>query len=148
MKILTGILGVMGAIVIYMVVKNNLTPNDLGVINGKLAKMPNKPNAVSSQTEEKEMKVEALDFKGNLNDSKNQLIKVIENYGNVKIIKNETNYIYVVFTTGIMKYHDDVEFYFDESKKLIQFRSASRIGYSDMGLNRDRYNKLREIYYK
>ncbi|MBZ9687198.1 DUF1499 domain-containing protein [Clostridium estertheticum] len=148
MKILTGVIGVMGAIVIYMVVKNNLTPNNLGVTNGKLAQMPNKPNAVSSQTEEKDKKVEPLEFKGNLNDSKQQMIKVIENYGNAKIVKNDTNYIYVVFTTGIMKYHDDVEFYFDESKKLIQIRSASRIGYSDMGLNRERYNKLRELYYK
>ncbi|MBU3144237.1 DUF1499 domain-containing protein [Clostridium sp. CF012] len=148
MKILTGVLGVMGAIVIYMLVKNNLTPNNLGVNNGKLAKMPNKPNAVSSQTEEKDKKVEALEFKGNLKNSKEQVIKAIEDYGNDKIIKNEANYIYVVFTTGIMKYHDDVEFYFDESKRLIQIRAASRIGYSDMGLNRERYNKLREVYYK
>lgn len=148
MKILIGVLGVMGAIVIYMAVKNNLTPNNLGVTNGKLAQMPNKPNAVSSQTEEKDKKVGALEFKGNLKDSKDKLIKAIENYGNAKIIKNESNYIYVVFTTGIMKYHDDVEFYFDESKKLIQIRSASRIGYSDMGLNKERYNKLSEIYYK
>ena len=148
MKILTGVLGVMGAIVIYMLVKNNLTPNNLGVNNGKLAKMPNKPNAVSSQTEEKDKKVEALEFKGNLKNSKDQVIKAIEDYGNDKIIKNEANYIYVVFTTGIMKYHDDVEFYFDESKRIIQIRSASRIGYSDMGLNRERYNKLREVYYK
>lgn len=148
MKILTGVICAMGAIVIYMVVKNNLTPNNLGINNGKLAQLPNKPNAVSSETEEKDKRVEALDFKGNLVDSKTQIIKAIENYGNAKIIKNKTNYIYVVFTTGIIKYHDDVEFYFDESKKLIQIRLASRIGYSDMGLNRERYNKLREDYYK
>lgn len=148
MKILAGVVGAMGAIVIYMVVKNNLTPNNLGVNNGQLAQMPNKPNAVSSQTEEKDKKVEALEFKGNLKDSKDQVVKAIENYGNAKIIKNESNYMYVVFTTGIMKYHDDVEFYFDELKKLIHIRSASRIGYSDMGLNRERYNKLKEFYYK
>ena len=148
MKILTGVIGLMGAIVIYMVVKNNLTPTNLGVTNGKLNKMPNKPNAVSSQTEEKDKKIDALEFKENLMNSKQQVIKAIDNYGNAKIIKNEINYLYVVFTTGIMKYHDDVEFYFDERKKLIQIRSASRIGYSDMGLNRERYNKLRELYYK
>lgn len=148
MKILTGVLGVIGVIIIYMFVKNNLSPNNLGVNDGMLAKMPKKPNAVSSQTEEKDKKVEALEFKENLVDSKKKVIKAIESYGNAKIIKNETNYIYVVFTTGIMKYHDDVEFYFDESKKLIQIRSASRIGYSDMGLNRERYNKIKEVYYK
>lgn len=148
MKILADVIGAMGAIVIYLVVKNNLTPSNLGINNGKLAQMPNKPNAVSSETEEKDKRIEALEFKGNLVDSKSQVIKAIESYGNAKIIKNETNYIYVVFTNGIIKYHDDVEFYFDESKKLIQIRSASRIGYSDMGLNRERYNKLRELYYK
>lgn len=148
MKRLTGVIAAMGVIVIYMVVRNNLTPKNLGVNNGKLSKMPNKPNGVSSQTDEKDKKVEALKFKANLESSKEQIIKTIENYGNAKVIKNENNYIYAVFATGKMKYHDDVEFYFDDSEKLIQFRSASRIGYSDMGLNRERYNKLREFYNK
>jgi len=143
---LNGVIIAMGAIVVYMVIKNNLTPKNLGVNNGKLSKMPNKPNAVSSQTDEKDKQIEAMEFKENLAGSKEHIIKAIEIYGNAKIIKNENNYIYAVFTTGKMKYHDDVEFYFDESEKLIHVRSASRIGYSDMGLNRERYNKLREIY--
>jgi len=147
MKILVGVLGAMGVIIIYMFVKNNLIPNNLGVNNGMLAKMPKTPNAVSSQTEEKDKSIEALEFRENLVNSKKRVIKAIESYGNAKIIKNETNYIYVIFTTGLMKYHDDVEFYFDESKKLIQIRSASRIGYSDMGLNRERYNKIKGVYY-
>jgi uncharacterized protein (DUF1499 family) len=143
---LSGVIIAMGVIVVYMVVKNNLTPKNLGVNNGKLSKMPNKPNAVSSQTNEKDKQIEAMEFKVNLAASKERIIKAIETYGNAKIITNENNYIYAVFTTGKMKYHDDVEFYFDESEKLIHVRSASRIGYSDMGLNRERYNKLREIY--
>jgi uncharacterized protein (DUF1499 family) len=145
---ISGVIVAMGVIVVYMVAKNNLTPKSLGVNNGKLAKMPNKPNAVSSQTDEKDKKVEALEFRENLNTSKGKVISAIESYGDAKIIKNENNYIYAVFTTGKMKYHDDVEFYFDENEKRIHFRSASRIGYSDMGLNRERYNKLKEVYYK
>lgn len=57
MKILSGVIGAMGVIAIYMLVKNDLTPKNLGVNNGKLANMPNKPNAVSSQTDEKEKKL-------------------------------------------------------------------------------------------
>jgi uncharacterized protein (DUF1499 family) len=148
LKILSGVVGVIGVIAIYMVVKNNVVPKNIGVENGELTQMPNKPNAVSSQTDEEDKKVEALEFIVNLEDSKEKLLKSIQNYGNAKIIKNEKNYVYAIFTTGKMKYHDDVEFYFDESAKLIHFRSASRIGYSDMGLNRERYNKLREFYYK
>jgi uncharacterized protein (DUF1499 family) len=148
MKILSGVVGVMGVIVIYMLVKNNSMPENLGINNGKLAKLSNKPNAVSSQTEEKDKRVEALKFKGNLENSKNEIYKAIETYGNVKTVKNDENYLYVIFTTGKMKYHDDVEFYFDEGEKLIHFRSSSRVGYSDLGLNRERYNKLKEFYYK
>ena len=93
MKILSEIICAIGIIVIYMLVKNNLTPKHLGVSNGKLAQMPRRPNAVSSQTDEKDKKVEALEFKDNLEESKNQIIKAIESYSNVKKIKNEKNYI-------------------------------------------------------
>lgn len=148
MKMLSGVVGVMGVIAIYMLVKNNSMPENLGINNGRLAKLSNKPNAVSSQTNEKDKRVEALKFKGNLENSKNEIYKAIENYGNAKTVRNEKNYLYVIFTTGKMKYHDDVEFYFDEREKLIQFRSSSRVGYSDLGLNRERYNKLKEFYYK
>ncbi|MCB2291068.1 DUF1499 domain-containing protein [Clostridium sp. CS001] len=148
MNRISGVVAAMGAIVVYMVLKNNISPRNLGANNGKLVKMPNKPSAVSSQTYEKDKKVAAMEFKGNLEASKEKVISTIESYGDAKIIKNENNYIYAVFTTGKMKFHDDVEFYFDESENLIHFRSASRIGYSDMGLNRERYNKLREAYYK
>lgn len=58
------------------------------------------------------------------------------------MIKDEKNYIHAVFKTGGMKFKDDAEFYFDERNKLIHFRSASRVGYSDIGLNRKRYNKI------
>lgn len=41
-----------------------------------------------------------------------------------------------------------VEFYFDKEKELIHFKSGSRIGYSDMGLNKERYEKIRKMYYE
>jgi uncharacterized protein (DUF1499 family) len=148
MKILSGVVGVMGVMVIYMLVKNNSMPENLGINNGKLAKLSNKPNAVSSQTDDRDKRVDALKLKGNLENSKKEIYKTIENYGNATIVRNEKNYLYVVFTTGKMKYHDDVEFYFDESEELIHFRSSSRVGYSDLGLNRERYKKLKEFYYK
>ena len=111
---LSGVIIAMGAIVVYMVVKNNLTPKNLGVNNGKLSKMPNKPNAVSSQTDVKDKQFEAMEFKENLESSKEHIIKAIETYGNAKIIKNEKNYIYAVFTTGKMKYYDDVEYMWND----------------------------------
>lgn len=80
MKILSGVVGVIGVIAIYMVVKNNVVPKNIGVENGELTKMPNKPNAVSSQTDEEDKKVEALEFIVNLEDSKERYNKLSEFY--------------------------------------------------------------------
>ena len=60
-----------------------------------------------------------------------------------KIIKKDSNYLHVEFKTKIMGFVDDVEFYFPE-EKLIQIRSASRIGRSDFGVNRKRMESIRK----
>jgi uncharacterized protein (DUF1499 family) len=36
-----------------------------------------------------------------------------------------------------------VEFWFDENAKVIHVRSASRIGHSDLGVNRERVDEIR-----
>jgi uncharacterized protein (DUF1499 family) len=145
-------LQIVGALVIVVlslgVIKNNKTPNGLGANNGNLAELSKKPNNVSSQTDDKEKYVEPLNFIDDLTNSKSKVIGILDEYPGAKIIKNEDNYIYAIFTTGTMKYKDDVEFYFDENSNVIHYRSASRIGYSDMGLNRERYNAIAQKYYK
>lgn len=146
LKILTGL----GILIIFgivsMIVNNNIKPKNLGVQEGKLAEMPNSPNAVSSQTREVDKRVEPLLFKGTLEESKKNIENIIKEFEGAKIITNEKNYIHVVFSTKIMKYKDDVEFFFDESSKIIEFRSASRIGKSDLGMNRKRYEAIKELY--
>lgn len=125
--------------------KNTKTPRFLGHRNGQLYKVPKSPNAVSSQTKVENKKVEALNFIGTLKESKKKIKEIIKNY-DAKIIKEEDNYLHIVFTTGLMKYKDDVEFYFNEKDKKIDYRSESRLGYSDMGLNRKRYQEIKNKY--
>lgn len=139
-------LTILTLLIIFMFIKNNITPKNMGVRDGKLAKMPNSPNAVSSQTDIENKKVEPLKFSGDLQATRSKIIKIVNNYEGTDIIINEKNYIYAVFTTGGMKFKDDVEFYFDEDRKLIHFRSASRVGYSDMGLNKKRFNEIQKYY--
>jgi uncharacterized protein (DUF1499 family) len=131
--------------VVPMVVGNNSAPS-LGVNDGKLSPMPKKPNAVSSQTEDQEKYVEPFPFKSDLETTKKAILESIKKYGGYEVVKDEPTYLRVMFTTGKMKYHDDAEFYFDEAQKVVHFRSSSRIGYSDMGLNRERYSKLFDDY--
>ena len=56
---------------------------------------------------------------------------------------SSTTYIHAVYTTPIMRYRDDVEFLLRTNENEIAIRSASRVGYSDMGLNRDRIEAIR-----
>lgn len=145
MKILIAIVSLIVLLVLSMVVKNIKTPSGLGVSQGKLAPMPKSPNAVSSQSDDPEKKVSPIAFKGNLNESKEVIKRALEAYGNIIIVTEEGNYIHAVSTTSTMKYHDDLEFYFDEKSAIIHYRSASRVGYSDRGLNRERYDRLIEL---
>lgn len=134
------------AVITFIFMKNNITPSNLGVVDGRLSAMPNSPNAVSSQTDVEDKKVEPLEFEGNLNESNTKIINIINSYANSKIITQSDNYIHIVFQTSSMHFKDDVEFYFDTKNKLIHFRSASRLGYSDMGVNKERYNEIKLKY--
>ncbi|SET34895.1 Protein of unknown function [Nitrosospira multiformis] len=59
-------------------------------------------------------------------------------------MRREPRYTYAQFTTRIVKYVDDVEFWLDPEVKVIQVRSASRLGKSDLGVNRKHIESVRE----
>ncbi len=147
MRMILKIIGVVVLVMLAMMIfKNFQTPKNIGVNKGKLAEVPDSPNAVSTQTTVIEKQVLPLAFSGTLEVSKEKIKAAIEAYGGGKIVKDEATYLYVVFTTGKMQYKDDAEFYFDEETQAIHFRSASRVGYSDMGLNKERYETLSKLY--
>ena len=125
--------------------QNAQVPN-LGVNNGKLAEISSKPNNVSSQTDDENKKVATMPFKNNQSETMVAIKKAVEQFGGGKIEKESDDYLYIIFTTSLMKYHDDVEFWLDAKNGVVHFRSASRAGHSDMGLNRQRWEKLNELY--
>jgi uncharacterized protein (DUF1499 family) len=118
----------------------------LGVTNGKLADLPQSPNAVSSQTSQSAKQVEALPLKGSAVETKAAIIDCLAKMGGNKIAEQADDYISAVFTTRLFRFKDDVEFYIDADEGQVHFRSASRVGYSDMGANRKRYQAFKELY--
>ncbi|TGL37793.1 DUF1499 domain-containing protein [Leptospira perdikensis] len=115
-------------------------PSYLGVKSERLADCPATPNCISSFAEptDKEHYRAAVPYKKNLKDAFAILKLKLEQSPRTKIIQENPNYIYTEFTSRLMRYVDDVEFYFDEKNKLLHFRSASRLGKSDLGVNRSR----------
>ncbi|WP_413283295.1 DUF1499 domain-containing protein [Vibrio sp. MA40-2] len=138
-------LTLIAALIIFMIYKNNTTPSYLGLHGSKLAPMPSTPNAVSSQTEDSEKSVEPLSFV-TTEEAKKKVKRVLAQLPSNVVQLEQQDYLHVVFTTDTMRYKDDVELYFDQEQKLLHYRSQSRVGYSDKGLNRARYEQFAKLY--
>ena len=69
-----------------------------------------------------------------------------ETYGGATLEKSKSNYLHYTFKTKRGGFIDDVEFYFDEKNQVVEFRSASRLGYGDLGANKRRMKKLYSLY--
>lgn len=123
-------------------------PNNLGVKDGKLAACPASPNCVSSQAADgdAEHKIAPLSFTTDPANAMTQLVNVVKNMERTQIIESRDDYLYAEFSTRLMGFIDDVEFYLDPAAKVIHVRSASRLGQSDLGLNRKRVEEIRQKF--
>ena len=123
-------------------------PTNIGVKEGKLSPCPSSPNCVSSQSvaDDKEHYIRPLGYSGSRDEAKATLISVIVSMKRTKIITVTDDYIHAEFTSRIFRFVDDVEFYVDDTTKTIHVRSASRLGKSDLGVNRKRIETIRELF--
>ncbi|MEC4893076.1 MAG: DUF1499 domain-containing protein [Oscillatoria sp. PMC 1051.18] len=113
-------------------------PKNLGVKDGKLAACPNSPNCVNSQSSDKEHQIEPLPY-----IEIATIKQIVEGMERTNIIEVTDTYLYAEFTSQLMGFVDDVEFYRDDSAKVVHVRSASRLGKSDLGVNRKRIEAIR-----
>ncbi|MBD2678334.1 MULTISPECIES: DUF1499 domain-containing protein [Nostoc] len=118
-------------------------PSNLGVSNGQLAPCPNSPNCVSSQSADVLHKIAPLTFTSTPEQAIANLKKIIESLPRTKIITESQDYLYAEFKSALLGFVDDVEFYLDRNANVIQVRSASRLGQSDLGVNRKRIETIR-----
>lgn len=114
-------------------------PTNLGVKAGKLTPCPNTPNCVSSQSSDPEHAIEPLPY-AQIADLK----RVVKNMERTTIIEETENYLYAEFKSKLMGFVDDVEFHKDDINQVIHVRSASRLGKSDLGVNRKRVEAIRQ----
>lgn len=122
-------------------------PKNLGVKNGQLKKCPQTPNCVSSQSKDVTHKVDPLTYNSSRKEAFNRLKAILKETNNAEIIEMKPQYLYSQFTSRIMGFVDDVEFYLPLQEKMIHVRSASRIGESDLGVNRRRIERIREQFH-
>ncbi|SBS32881.1 hypothetical protein MSP8886_02581 [Marinomonas spartinae] len=129
---------------------NNQMPDDLGMTAGLFKSCPTSPNCVSSQAEktDKVHYTDPIPYTGNRKDVQLAIESYFLKKGNADIVTSRLGYVHLEVKSALIGYIDDVEFYLPESKKVIEVRSASRVGYSDMGVNRKRIQQLRAFLAK
>ena len=113
---------------------------------GALLPLPNKPNCVSTQTDQKKKRMRPLPFKGTLTATHQRLEEILHLMDRTTIKTSESDYLHAVVKSKVLRFKDDVEFLLDEQSRLVHFRSASRTGYSDLGVNQKRMEEISQLY--
>jgi uncharacterized protein (DUF1499 family) len=123
-------------------------PKRVGLIDGKFHPCPKSPNCVSTQSSDEKHKMEPIKYEGSLEEAKSKIITITKSLKRSKIVIETENYLHIEFRTAVWRFVDDVEFFFDDTEKIIHFRSAARLGYSDLGVNRKRMENIKKLYLK
>jgi uncharacterized protein (DUF1499 family) len=120
-------------------------PANVGAKNGRLAPVINKPNNVSSQADvtDRAHYVAPLKFSGDVAAAFQKLCKLVQAQPRASVVTQDGQYLHAEFSSPLMGFVDDVEFLLAAEQRLIDVRSAARLGYSDFGVNRKRVESLR-----
>ncbi len=121
-------------------------PANLGVRDGALAPCPSSPNCVSSTAKDAEHAIAPLAFSGDARGAFARLAQVVATQPRARVIERKDDYLRAEFKSAALGFVDDVEFLMDASAGVIHVRSASRLGRSDFGVNRQRVEALRAAF--
>jgi len=150
--ILTGVLW-FAAIPGFGQIFSGAVPQNLGVTDQQLAPCPDSPNCVTSQAPvgDKDHYIAPLTYEGDLTEirgaarqtAKAQIVKILGIVPRTEIVAQTDDYIRAESKSRLMGFVDDLEFYFPPDQNIIEWRSASRLGESDLGVNRRRLEQIR-----
>ncbi len=118
-------------------------PDNLGIHDGHLTNCPSSPNCVVSQNGDATHAIAPIPYQVDLATARETLLKVLSVVPRTTIVEQTDNYIRVESESRIMGFIDDAEFYFPADQNVIEMRSASRLGESDLGVNRRRLEQIR-----
>lgn len=120
-----------------------LPANALGLSEGYLESCPASQNCVVSQNADPKHIIEPIPYHIDRNKARETVLKVLTVVPRTEVVEQTDNYIHALSKSRIFRFVDDVEFYFPENENVIHIRSASRLGESDLGVNRRRMEQIR-----
>ncbi|MEM9482964.1 MAG: DUF1499 domain-containing protein [Cyanobacteria bacterium P01_F01_bin.116] len=118
-------------------------PTNIGIHDNQLIGCPDSPNCVSSSVSDDEHYIAPIEYTAEPAAVQEKLVAILNNQPRTQIIDQTDDYILVEFTSRLMGFVDDAEFYFLPDGHSIAMRSAARLGESDLGVNRRRLEQFR-----
>ena len=119
--------------------RNSVDPENVS----ELPRCPSTPNCVSTTDSGDSHYIAPIRLQGDADTAWNTLVQILTEDRGFEIVASNDRYIRAVATTRILRFKDDVEFLLNRDAGEIEMRSASRIGYSDLGKNRSRLEGIR-----
>lgn len=118
-------------------------PSDIGVTNGRLAPCPSSPNCVSSEAADRTHAVAPFDLATEPDLAWSGARQAVLELPRTEIVVDEPGYLHAECRSALMGFVDDLELQLRSGASRIEVRSASRLGYGDLGVNRRRVERLR-----
>lgn len=111
-----------------------------------LAPCPDSPNCVSTKSKDAGQAMPPLPYLKSGKESMDRLLEIVRSMKRATIVSTTPSHLHVEFRSALFRFVDDVEFILEDSARLIHFRSASRTGYYDFGVNRKRMKEISDRY--
>jgi uncharacterized protein (DUF1499 family) len=111
----------------------------------RLDPCPSSPNCVSTQALDEGHAIAPFRYRKSRAEAKEALKEALRSLSRTQLVEEDEAYLHYEVTSLLLRFVDDVEFLFDDEAKTIHFRSASRTGYGDLGVNRNRMEQVRAL---
>jgi uncharacterized protein (DUF1499 family) len=121
-------------------------PATLGAQAGSFAACPDRPNCVSSRAVDAAHAIAPLAYRGEPSTAMTRLADLIRAMPGATLVTVRPDYLHAEFASTMFGFVDDAEFGSDRAEAVIQVRSAARLGYSDLGVNRKRIETIRVAF--
>jgi uncharacterized protein (DUF1499 family) len=108
-------------------------PPDLGVHNGALSPCPSPAHCARADWSVADPAAALA-----------ALVPVIEATPRTEVLEQSDGYLHATATSALFGFVDDLELYADPSRGVLQARSVSRLGDSDLGVNAQRLAALHQ----
>lgn len=118
-------------------------PPNLGISDARLAACPSSPNCVSSDADDASHQVDPFALAVPAAEAWEGARELVAQLPRTRIVTERADYLHAECASALLGFVDDLELHLRPASGEIAVRSASRLGYSDLGVNRRRVEGLR-----